>query len=137
MITEEARKKAIETRRKNAQIKKEKKQNKIPQVYLTGKEVNMYDFLYPIRFACRSIQNYKLGHKLERIVINKDTWQNPKAIIEAISPYVEIIYGENPHPSYDSENTKKLDKKPRKKYIMTEEHKQALAESRKRRSSKC
>lgn len=135
-ITEESRKKASETRRKNTELRRKEKAERLtkkPQVYLTGEEIDMYDFLYPVRFACRCIHNYILSDKLERVVMNPDTWQNPPAIINAISPYVEIVYGRNPHPDYKHSVRKRVDKKPKRNYIMTEEHKQKLAESRKRR----
>lgn len=104
--TEESRRKAAETRKRNTELRHQAKADRLtkkPQVYLTGEEINMYDFLYPVRFACRCMHNYILSDKLERIIMNKDTWQDPQAIIAAISPYVEILYGQNPHPHFNQD----------------------------------
>lgn len=126
-MTEEHKKAIQEGRiraKQNKQINSTKKVITKPNCYLSGKELNAFDFINPLRNALRPVHQYTLLHQLEKQITAISIWENIEAINIIIFEYVTICIIDN--------NTIKPEKKKRE-YIMTEEHKQKLLDSRKKK----
>jgi|WetSurMetagenome_2_1015567.scaffolds.fasta_scaffold08132_15 hypothetical protein len=96
-----------------------------PICYITGKEMNGFNFWEPLRKTFRPLHKYSLLHSLEQQIVNVSIWKNVEIIKNVLSSYVVFEFQEN--------KNKKTKERKKRTYKMTEEHKEKIRNARKKK----
>jgi hypothetical protein len=97
-------------------------------VYITGKELDAFDFFNSLRNYLRPKHKYMLCHKLERLITDVAIWQDVNSIVNVLNTFVTIKI------NYDDVMipTPKKVMVEREKRVLTPEHIKAMQDARKR-----
>lgn len=97
-----------------------------PILYYTGQEETGFDFWTKIRNILRPLHQYDLCKKIEReLVDNKMMWKNITYVLEILSKYFYL--------QLEGSTSSVKESKPKKaKRVLTEEHKKAMLNGKKK-----
>ncbi len=100
-----------------------------PVLYITGKEIDAFDFWTPLRNALRPLHQYELCKQIEKEIADPQTWRNIRIALNRLQKYFIIQEGVPKRKKVKVEKKIKTRKK-REGFVLSDERKAKMQEGR-------